>query len=453
MERKLLNDLNQWLFLPERKPLIIRGARQVGKTWLIRHFAKINSRSLIEINFEKHPERANLFESNEPQQILLNLSVLFRHNIDLENTILFLDEIQVVPELLAKLRWFAEDLPQLAVIAAGSLLEFVLSKHAFSMPVGRIGYLHLEPMSFEEFLSASGNVVLCDYLAKYHFSMNMPMSVHEQFMQCFQEYLLVGGMPAVVSTWLTHHSFIHVNQIQHDILTTYRDDFAKYRGHMIIERLEETMRAIPRLLGKKIIFSQINAQTQANTVKQALTLLEKARICHQVYACAANGVPLGAELREKYFKEIFLDIGLCNALLGLDLNHIRDAKDITLINNGGIAEQVVGQMLRLIYPPYREPELYYWTRDKKGASAEIDYVIQHGPIVIPIEVKAGSSGSLKSLHYFMKLKNLSRAVRLYSGLPHKTEMKIKDVDGMSIEYTLLSLPFYLIGQMARLLEN
>lgn len=453
MERSLLNHLKSWLASANRKPLVIRGARQVGKTWLIRHFAKISGKQLIEINFEKNPSHASLFESNDSQQILLNLSTLHHQKIDIENCFLFLDEIQAVPKIFSKLRWFAEDLPQLPVVAAGSLLEFLLAEHSFSMPVGRISYMHLEPLSFEEFLLANNKSTLYDYLKIYNFSVEIPITIHEQLISLFKEYLLIGGLPAVVKSWITDHSLNNVNQIQNDLLATYRDDFAKYKGRIAIERLDEVMMAVPKMLGQKFVFSRVNISVQSHTLKQVLGLLEKAKICHRVSACAANGVPFAAEIKEKYFKEIFLDTGLCSAALSLNLNQINAANEITLINNGGIAEQVVGQLLRTIFPPYMEPALFYWLREEKGASAEIDYIFQHGSQVIPIEVKAGSTGALKSLHIFMGIKKLPIAIRINSDVPYKTTVDVKDHKGNAIKYLLLSIPFYLTEEIHRLLNQ
>ena len=354
-----------------------------------------------------------------------------------------------MPQLFSKLRWFAEDLPQLPVVAAGSLLEFVLADHLFSMPVGRISYMHLEPLSFEEFLLANNKRSLFDYLLAYDLSIEIPIAIHEQLMTLFKEYLLVGGLPAAVINWVTERSLHSVNRVQHDLLATYRDDFSKFRGRIAIERLDEVTMAIPKMLGEKFVFSRVNAGAHPNTIKTVLDLLDKARICHPVWSCSANGVPLAAEMNKKYFKEIFLDTGLCSVALGLSLHQMQAVSEITLINNGGIAEQVVGQLLRTINPPYVEPALYYWLRHEKGSNAEIDYIIQHGDQVIPIEVKAGSAGSLKSLHLFMGMKKFSLAVRINSALPSEMDVKIKDQLGNDVSYLLLSLPFYLIGQMYR----
>lgn len=452
MERACNGFLDDWFKAQDRKPLVIRGARQVGKTWLVRDFAKRHQLQLIELNFERKPQLAGLFASNEPKQILLNLSASENMEIIPANSLLFLDEIQAVPELFAKLRWFAEDMPELPVIAAGSLLEFVLEDHTFSMPVGRISYMHLEPFSFEEYLLAQGKKGLLDYLISYQWGSEIPYSIHEQLLTYVKEYILIGGMPKAVSHWKEHRSFQEISRIHQDLLATYRDDAAKYRKKIALERLDEVIMAVPKYLGEKFVYTRVNPLVQTEMIKQALGLLCKARVCHRVSGVAANGVPLAAEIQEKYLKVIFLDIGLCSAALGLTLDALTLLEELTLINKGGIAEQLTGQLLRTLFPYYFEPALYYWHRDMKGSSAEIDYVFPYQNRVIPIEVKAGSTGSLKSLHYFMGLKGLSLAVRTNSDRPSKTDVLVKDHEGNQIAYTLLSIPFYLLGQLRRLLS-
>ncbi|HQZ87651.1 MAG TPA: AAA family ATPase [Gammaproteobacteria bacterium] len=453
MERSLLSYLVSWINSEDRKPLIVRGARQVGKTWLVRHLASTCNKTLLEINFEKKLSLVSLFESNDPKHILLNLSAHFNQQIEPGNCLLFLDEIQAAPAIFSKLRWFAEDMPELPVIAAGSLLEFLLAEHSFSMPVGRISYMHLEPLSFEEFLLAHGKKILNNYLLEYNLTTEIPLALHEQLILMFKEYLIVGGLPAAVKSWVKEQSLVKINQIQNDLLTTYRDDFSKYKGRIEIERMDEVMSAIPKMLGKKFVYSRVNPDISATTFKQVIALLNKARISHRVLNCSANGVPLAAEIKEKIFKEIYLDTGLCSATLGLSLNQINEAKDLTLVNQGGLSEQVVGQILRTLNPPYIEPALYYWAREEKGSSAEIDYVIQCGNNIVPIEVKSGSTGTLKSLHLFMALKKLPRAVRINADLPSNTNIKVKLQMGNDVSYKLLSLPFYLVGQLYRLLNE
>ncbi len=453
MKRQSMRFLFEWLAKEDRKPLVIRGARQVGKTWLVRFLAESQKKRLIELNFEKKPQWMTLFASNDPSQILLNLNAAFNEEIDPNNSLLFLDEIQAAPQLFAKLRWFAEDFPQLPVIAAGSLLEFVLEDHSFSMPVGRISYMHLEPFSFEEFLLANDKETLLTFLSSYQWHNSIPAAIHEQLMGLLKEYMMVGGMPAAVSQWVRKKSLKNVSEVHHDLMATYRDDFAKYKGRLAIERLDEVMRAIPKDLGKKFMYSKVNPSVRIDAIKNALNLLCKARVCHRVIGCAANGVPLAAEIQDKYLKVIFLDVGLCSAALGLSLEEFQSSQELILINNGGIAEQVVGQLLRTINPQYMEPSLYYWHKEEKGSDAEIDYVIQHHNQVVPIEVKAGTTGSLKSLHLFIGLKQFPIAVRVNSDFPSFMKVKTTNAQGMEVSYTLYSLPFYLLGQLHRLLDS
>lgn len=451
MYRTVLADLRQWLRSNNRKPLVLRGARQVGKTWLVRQLAQASDKQLIELNFEQNPKFASMFSNNDPKQIIVNLGAALNITIDISKSILFLDEIQIVPELLSKLRWFAEQMPELAVIAAGSLLDFVLAEHSFSMPVGRISYLHLEPLSFEEFLLAKGQKKLLEFIQNFSWSDSIPEVIHEKLLKLFKEYVIVGGMPAVVDSWVQDGSSVDVDRLHHELLTTYRDDFAKYAGRITIARLEEVLMAFPQMLGEKFVYHRVNKEASSVSIKTALQLLTKARICHQIISTAANGVPLGAEINTKFFKVIGIDVGLVSAALKLELHQINSIAEINLINSGGIAEQVVGQLLRTIEPSYIEPSLYYWVREKKNSAAEIDYLIQHQNKIIPIEVKAGSTGSLKSLHFFMALKKIHTAVRINSDIPIIIPVKTKAHNGSTIKYQLISMPFYLTQQLHRLL--
>lgn len=453
MDRGALNTLKAWLDSRGRKPLIIRGARQVGKTWLVRRFAELAKKQLIELNFERESKLITLFESNNPKQILLNLEIAFRKDIKLDNSLLFLDEIQARPELLAKLRWFAEEMPEMPVIATGSLLDFVLAKHSFSMPVGRISYFYLEPLSFEEFLRSQKNDQLLTFIQNFSWEQKIPELIHQSAMDLFKEYIVVGGLPAAVFSWSDERSINRVNEIHYNLIATYQDDFNKYAGRLSVERLSEVMSAIPNMIGNKFVYSKVNKEVSSAPIKQALQSLINARLCHPVYATHANGIPLAAEVIEKNFKTIFIDVGLVSGALDLRLTSFRNIKDINLINQGKISEQVVGQILRTIEPFYIDPKLYYWSREEKGSSAEIDYLMQHEGKIIPIEVKSGSTGQLKSLHLFMHLKKLNNAIRINSDFPSQTQINFKLHDGTKINYILMSLPFYLLGQLHRLLRG
>lgn len=452
MERARLEDLKTWLQSSDRKPVVIRGARQVGKTWLVRQLAQWARLQLIELNFEDSKQDASLFRTNDPHTTLREIGASRNITIHPKDSLLLLDEIQATPELLAKLRWFSEKMPELAVVATGSLLDFALDAHTFSMPVGRIGYMYLEPLSFEEFLVANQKSGLLNYIQTYSISEQIPKAIHDQLMTLYKEYLIIGGLPAAVSSWVTEQSLSKVNKIHHDLITSYRDDFGKYRGRFSIERLEDIMISIPKQLARKFTYQHANPNVHSSQLKQALDLLNKARISHPIISSHSNGVPLAAETNDKYFKEIFIDVGLCCAQLGLTLNEVQSINEINLVNKGGIAEQSAGQILRTTFPCYIDPSLYCWMRTAPGSSAEIDYVLQHNNKIIPIEIKAGTTGSLKSLHYFMSHKGLDFAVRINSDYPSNVNVNVKNTLGESVQYQLLSLPFYLLGQIHRLID-
>lgn len=452
MKRDRTSFLVEWLKSDTRKPLVIRGARQVGKTWIIRDLAESQERRLIEFNFEKRPDLQTLFISNNPEEILVNISAFIGGKIEPSKAILFLDEVQAAPQLLGKLRWFAEDMPQLPVVAAGSLFDFALAEHEFSMPVGRIGYLYLEPLSFEEFLSATEKHELRTYVQNYDWDREIPEAIHLQLIKHIKEYLIVGGMPAAVLSWKTQNAPHAISQIHFDLLATYRDDFAKYKGRLPIDRLEDIINAVPRQLGEKFVYSHANSEVSSVPLKQALDLLSRARVCYRIPATSANGLPLGAEASQKFLKVILLDCGLCCASLGLSLHQLANISEISMINKGGMAEQLTGQILRTVFPPYIPPSLYYWQRERRGTAAEVDYVIQYENQIIPVEVKAGTSGSLKSLREFIIEKNKTIAIRINSDKPSIFLAQINDPIGSQIKYKLLSLPFYLLGQIHRLIK-
>ncbi|MCK4608383.1 MAG: ATP-binding protein [Gammaproteobacteria bacterium] len=453
MNRKIIDKLCDWFHRSDRKPIVLRGARQVGKTWIVRYLTAKLDIDLLELNFERDPHLKTLFRNNDPQKTLTQLEAFFNKSIQPRKSLLFLDEIQAAPELLAKLRWFAEEQPELAVIATGSLLDFALDEHEFSMPVGRIGYMYLEPMSFEEFLLAQDQQKLCDFLSNYTLQDEIPEAIHNRLWEFLREYVFVGGMPAAVNAWKQNKSFSSINEIHQNILTTYRDDFAKYAKRISHERLEEVFRSIPHFIGQKFKYSSINKEIRSESLKKALNLLCKARICHKISACAADGIPIDAHVKDNVFKVILLDVGLVSAAMGLSITEIDKFDNVKLINEGGIAEQITGQLLRSIVPHYIDAKLHYWVREKTGAEAEIDYIVQHDMQIIPIEVKAGATGTLRSLHAFMKSKGLKTAVRLNSDYPSITDIKTKDHLGGAIEYQLISLPLYLTEQINRLLGS
>jgi len=453
MQRHLLEKMKIWLNASTRKPMVLRGARQVGKTWLVRALANESGRELIELNFERRRELAIHFESNDPAIILLNLESALNQTIVPENAILFLDEIQAVPDLLEKLRWFYELMPQLAVIATGSLLEFVLERHSFSMPVGRINYFFVEPMGFEEFLLAKNETHLLAAIKNFSFQTRLNVALHNRATQLFNEFMMVGGMPEAVSTWVDTRSLESLSMAHNNLINTYQDDFAKYAGKLSMHYLDDVFHAVPSLLSKKFVYAHVNSTAKQASIKQAMNLLSKARLCHPVQASYANGIPVGADVNPKLFKLIFIDVGLVSTMLGLRYHQFETIDDIVLINQGALAEQVTGQLLRLLSPYYIDPKLYYWSRQSSSSSAEIDYIIQDNHRLIPIEVKAGSEGKMRSLQQFMHEKPWKTAIRLYSGLASRSDINMKTTQGHAVHYELISLPFYLISQIYRLVVS
>lgn len=452
MDRFATKKLEEWLNSEKRKPLVVRGARQVGKTWLIRDFAGRKGLDLVELNFERTPELSDLFSSNKPELIMANIEAEFNIKCELQKTLLFLDEIQEKPELLSSLRWFSEDMPQLPVIAAGSLLDFTLQEHSFSVPVGRISYYYLEPMSFLEFVEASGNEALLTLLRNTQIEEKMNQRIHANCLDFYYEYILVGGMPEAVSTWYETKNIEQCIRVQQDLLGTIRDDFNKYRDRVDTKVLGDVLHSVPEQLGGKFIASRVNEFSRTEEIKKALTLLTYARICHRVSHTSGNGLPLGAESNDKFFKVIMLDVGLIAIRLGLSRLKLKEVNKIIFQNRGPISEQFVGQQLRVFQSYMEDPSLYYWQRIG-GRQGEIDYIIQHGTKIVPIEVKSGAKGAMKSLHQFMYDKQLTLAVRFDRNSHSVSAIDVKTTLGDEVSYTLLSIPFYLAELLPDLLTQ
>ena len=452
MIRSAARELDQWLKSPSRKPMVLRGARQVGKTWLVRDLAERHDLQLIEMNLERFPNLVDLFSENHPEVVLKNIEAEFSTPVNRESALLFLDEIQAAPDLFSKLRWFREDLPDLPVIAAGSLLDFALHKYRFSMPVGRITYFYLEPMSFFEFLQASGHDALHRKLSAVTFDAGLAVSLHEKCLKLYQTYCLMGGMPEVVQAWINTENQEECIKIQHDLLATFRDDFHKYGGEMEAAALSKIMLGVARQLGNKFVYSRVDPTSKAGPIKKAFHLLCLAKVCSKVAHSTGNGLPLGAESNEKFFKALMVDIGLISAQLGISSTRRREAENLVLSNKGGLAEQFVGQQLRAMKSPMMDATLFYWQRTG-GRQGEIDYLLQHGGRVVPLEVKSGPAGSMKSLHQFMAEKGLDFAVRCNFNLPTLENIKMKTTQGRPVSYRLLSIPVYLTQCLDRLMAE
>ena len=453
MYRLEMDYLKQWKSRASRKPMVIRGARQVGKSFLVRMFAEQEFSNLLEVNFERNPGVASLFGSKSPKTIVSQLEARFHVPVAPGKTLLFLDEIQAAPEVLAMLRYFYEEMPELHVVCAGSLLAFVLEEHSFSMPVGRIEYLNMGPMQFEEFLLAMNRERLRQWLCDYTIDVPVPDEIHHELLRFLRQYLVVGGLPATVKVFAENESNRECEQVQQSIIATYRDDFSKYASKVKHRRVEKVFAGIPRLVGRKFMYSQIEREERSRDLSEALRLLSLARVTHQVRHTAANGLPLAAESDDRHFKVLFLDVGLLCRSLGLSVTDIEQPEDVLLVNQGALCEQFVGQHLAFSGPCYEEPALYYWMRRERNSNAEIDFVMPVGPDVVPVEVKAGKTGTLKSMHLFVREKGRNFALRFNSDTSSLCRARTSLSTGEQRPFRLLSLPLYLVGQTQRLCRS
>jgi predicted AAA+ superfamily ATPase len=450
IKRKALAVLEEWKHSEHRKPLVLRGARQVGKTHLVRELSK-SFKSYVEVNFDESPEKKSFFRNNKVEESLLFLEADAGLKISPGETLIFFDEVQEAPEVLPMLRYFYEKFPELHIIATGSLLEFVLNDHDFSMPVGRIEYCFLNPLTFEEFLIGCKQEGLVSLLNNYKLGDDIPEGLHNKLLKSFHMFAIVGGMPEATKRWADTEDIIKTQKVHASILQTYEDDFSKYHTKVSPDLLRTTLKKAPTLVGEKIKFVNIDKDTPAVKIKNAIKALRSAKIVYNAFHSAGNGIPLGAEVNDKKFKFIFLDTGLYSTALGLRLTDIQSAEDFFTVNRGAFAEQVIGQELLACNPSWVKPECFYWHRDSRGSNAEVDYLISHGPDVIPVEVKAGKTGSLRSLHTFMALKKHKNAIRFNGDTPSITRVN-SEIQGIgSTSYDLISLPFYLVGQTQRLL--
>ena len=453
MERQALGTLKDWKTRPDRKPLVIRGARQVGKSYLVRMFGEQWFDDTIEINFETEVWAEGLFDRKSPADTVAFLEAHYKRRITSGKTLLFLDEIQAGPKVLPALRYFYEKMPDLHVIAAGSLLDFALRDQAFSMPVGRIEYLYLGPMRFEEFLLATGNEIKRDRLRAFSLGDDFDKALHGSLMEDLRKFCIVGGMPGSIQTYLDTGSYAEVQRVLEGILETYQDDFSKYAGRMDPALLRRVFSRLPLMVGRKIKYSSIDPHERAQNIGRAIELLELARLTTRVAHTHANGIPLGAEINDRDFKTLFLDVGLVGRASRLDLAQLLDADDLLTVNSGAICEQFVGQHLLYDAPSYQQPELYCWIRQKRGTTSEVDYVIQHGAKIIPVEVKAGTTGRLKSLHVFVLEKDRDIALRFNADVPSLVQATTAVAGREMKEFRLLSLPLYMVEQCGRLIRE
>jgi len=417
IERYIDTLLQEWKHGSSLKPLLLRGARQVGKSWAVEHLGE-SFDYFIEVNFEKRPEVKEVFQKvHDVHELANNLGMLYNKPVEAGKTLLFLDEIQASPEAIRSLWSFKEDFPDLHVIAAGSLLEFTL-KELPSFGVGRIRSLFVYPFSFDEFLVAEGKSTWVQ--AKQEASAEKPLltALHQDLVQHYRTFLMVGGMPASVAAWVTAHDYRKCQTELDDIQLAYYDDFAKYAKKVDPTLLRNTLQSVILQIGNKFMYSKVEGEYRAEEVKKALGLLCDAGIIKRVSHTAANGLPLGACVNEKFRKYIYLDSGLLLRILDMDLGSARQLSELILagsvedlVNKGGLAEMVLGWEMVKYNNPRSQHDLYYWENTAEGTRSEVDYIVARDLKVLPVECKAGVSGKMKSLRLFMRQKHLTDAVR------------------------------------------
>lgn len=413
IDRSIDAVLLKWKNAARRKPLLIRGARQVGKSSAVKHLGE-TFENYVEVNLELQKNLSSIFDLDlNPKRICFELGAALGTKITPGNTLLFIDEIQVSSNAIKSLWFFKEQYPELHVVAAGSLLEFALADLE-SFGVGRIRSLYLYPLSFDEFLRAQKLDSLCE--AKSLSSPEKPITevLHEKLCQQIRYYYMIGGMPESVRTWIETHDYEECREVQSDIIDAYFDDFKKYKPNVDPDLLRSTLLSVPMQIGSKFKYSNISGNVDTYNAKKALGALTKAGLIVPVTHTAANGCPLGSEENRKFRKYIFIDTALMLHMQRMSITDILTATPEELVNKGNIAEMFVGLELLKYDEPNIKPYLFYWQGegeseiDENGrkikSQAEVDYIINCGNAVIPLEVKAGKRGSMQSLYQLLKKK-------------------------------------------------
>ncbi len=394
MKRDIIQELNVWRNHSYRKPLILRGARQVGKSWVVNEFGK-SYKHFVTINFEKAKNAQEIFAGDlNIDTLLINLALYTHQKIIPGETLLFLDEIQVCPAALQALRYFKEECPELHVIAAGSLIDFILDD--IGIPVGRVQFLYLYPLSFAEFLTVNQR----DDLRQTILSKDINPVIHKEIIEYLKTYFWLGGMPAVVSAWLENKDPNLCQEIQDEIIDAYVQDFHKYASDKQIPYVSKVFNSIPKQLGNKFKYVHIDADMHSLPLKNALNLLIKAGVALPCYHTSSEVQLLGAEVNEKKCKVFFFDTGLAQRILGLNINKWFLTR-LTVANIGPITEQFVAQELTAYTISRKKAELFYWHREARSSNAEVDFVVLKDGLIIPVEVKSGKNGRLRSLFLYL----------------------------------------------------
>ena len=392
MQRDITENLTLWAEKSNRKPLIINGARQIGKSWIVRQLGRNHFEgNFLEVNFEKTPQLIAIFEPDlDVKRIIQEIEIEF--NVTFSNkSLLFFDEIQNCPKAIMALRYFYEDMSNIPVIAAGSLLEFQLQNIPF--PVGRIEQLDMYPMSFEEFLLAQGNETLVKKINEPF--QELSETIENKIYQELLNYFWVGGMPECVQHFANHKNYTEVRKIQQDLMYTYSQDFAKYQPLVNKDCLTDILNKIPSNIGNQVIYSKLSDRFTGPTIKKGVEVLTMAKIIKPIENVSIASLPFSVS--GKQFKLLFLDIGLLLAMGNVSHQNLFAQQNLNVLFAGSWAEQFVAQQLLCNH----SKNLKYWARTNKNSNAEVDYVIENNGLIIPIEVKYGVTGKLKSLHLLL----------------------------------------------------
>jgi len=409
-KRKIDSELLLWSKEEHRKPLLLRGARQVGKSSAVRELAK-QFEYFAEVNFESQRQLHTVFSGDiNPRNISNDISLFLNVPIVPGKTLLFFDEIQSCPAAISSLRFFYEQYPELHLIAAGSLLEFALSDLP-SFGVGRVRSIFMYPFSFYEFLSASGEDLLLK--AVKGASPEQPLSdlVHSKLNSLLKKFMIIGGMPEVVSNYVSGKDLLACQQILDDLLISLHADFSKYKARVPSVLIQEVFSSVVRQSGNRFVYSRAIPETGFRQIKDSLELLIMAGLVIPVSHTSANGLPLGAETDFEKRKMLLLDTGLFQRISGLNISELLFSDDFKVINRGALAELFAGLELLKSTSCYQQAKLYYWHREARSSNAEVDYLLQKDDTIIPIEIKSGKRGSMQSLFLFLKEKRLELGVR------------------------------------------
>lgn len=410
LNRTVDKYLQKWKHSKSRKPILLRGARQVGKSSSVKALGA-TFENFVELNFESQKSLHEIFEGDLNIKVIIeNISVLLGEPIAAGKTLLFLDEIQACPNAIASLRYFYEQMPDLHVIAAGSLLEFALEELP-SFGVGRIHSVQMYPLSFNEFLLALDKPALVKAKAKANKKKPLNKAIHEKLLNYYKQHLLLGGMPEVIKTYIQEKDALKCQVVLDDLITSYYDDFAKYKKRVPASRIREVLNSVVMQNGGKFNYSKTETTANHKQIKEAINLLIKAGIVIPVTHTSANGIPLGAEVNIKKRKMLLLDTGLFLRLSDLEIKDILFADNIDLINKGGLTELFFGLDWLKEQAPNKRTDLYYWSREKYQSNAEVDFVIQKNGEIIPIEIKSGRQGKMQSMWQFLKLKKRPKGIR------------------------------------------